>query len=106
MKKIIENIYSKAFPLVPKLKRELSDVKAKLRMAEITISEKNHIISCEQQERSSLEKRLYRARKMNERQLDQIDRLQKEKRDNERRISKARQALFGILDQPKITGGP
>ena len=35
-----------------------------------------------------------------------INQLVEGKREDERRIAKARQALFGILDQPKITGGP
>lgn len=53
-----------------------------------------------------LEAQLERAEKMNVRQFDQINRLNEGKKENERRIAKARQALFGILDQPKIVGGP
>ncbi len=53
-----------------------------------------------------LEAQLRRSSEMNERQFDQINRLVEGKKDSERRIAKARQALFGVLDQPKIVGGP
>lgn len=53
-----------------------------------------------------LEAQLKRSEEMNERQFDQINRLIEDKKDSDRRIAKARQALFGLLDQPKIVGGP
>jgi len=68
-----------------------------------SLSEENDLL---QARIEFLEGQLRRSGEMNERQFDQINRLQEGKRDSERRISKARQALFGILDEPKINGGP
>ncbi len=76
--KIIENTCGKVCPVVKNLKDQIAVLEAKLERAE----------------------------KMNVRQFDQINRLTEGKEEGDRRIAKARQALFGILDQPKIVGGP
>ncbi len=56
------------------------------------VAELRHEIACLKQENHSHVKRLERNREYT--------------RDLERRLSKVRQAAFGDLGEPKITGGP
>ena len=56
------------------------------------IAEKNHEIASLRQELESYKKRELRNREYT--------------REIERRLAKVRQAAFGLLEEPKITGGP
>ena len=56
------------------------------------VAEKDHEIACLRQELESYKKREVRNREYT--------------REIERRLAKVRQAAFGLLEEPKITGGP
>lgn len=90
MRKLL--VCQKVCPVVKALRDENEALKARLSLAE--------------DELELDEKLLERARDGIERREVRINQLIEGKREDERRIAKARQALFGVLDEPRITGGP
>ena len=90
MKKLL--ICEKVCPIVKALREENEALKAKLSLCEDSLELTNRLLD--------------RAYDNVQRREVRINQLIEGKRDDERRIAKARQALFGVLDEPKITGGP
>ena len=90
MKKLL--ICKNVCPIVKALRKENEVLKAKLSLAEDSLELKSSLLG---KAYDSVERREVR-----------INQLIEGKREDERRIAKAKQALFGVLDAPKITGGP
>ena len=86
------SICEKLFPSVKALREENEVLKAQLSLAEDALELNGRLLDGAY---DSVQRRDAR-----------INQLLQGKRDDERRIAKARQALFGVLDEPKITGGP
>ena len=90
MKKLL--ICKKVCPVVKALRDENEALKAKLSLAEDALELNGRLLD--------------KAYDGVQRREVRITQLIEGKREDERRIAKARQALFGILCAPKITGGP
>jgi hypothetical protein len=90
MKKLL--ICKNVCPVVKALRDENEALKARLSFAEDALELNGRLLD---RAYDSVQKREVR-----------INQLIQSKREDERRIAKARQALFGVLDQPKIVGGP
>lgn len=90
MKKLL--ICKNVCPIVKALRDENEALKAQLSLAEDALELNGRLL---EKAYDSVQRREVR-----------INQLIEGKREDERRIAKARQALFGVLDEPKITGGP
>jgi hypothetical protein len=90
MKKLL--ICQKVCPIVKALRDENEALKTQLSLAEDALELNGRLLD--------------RAYDSVQRREVRINQLIEGKRDDERRIAKARQALFGVLDEPRITGGP
>lgn len=90
MKKLL--ICKNVCPIVKALRDENEALKAQLSLAEDALELNGKLLD--------------RAYESVQKREERINQLIEGKREDERRIAKARQALFGVLDQPKIIGGP
>ena len=90
MKKLL--ICKNVCPIVKALRDENEALKAQLSLAEDALELNGRLL---EKAYDSVQRREVR-----------LNQLIEGKREDERRIAKARQALFGVLDEPKITGGP
>ena len=90
MKKLL--ICKNVCPIVKALRDENEALKAQLSLAEDALELNGRLLE--------------KAYDSAQRREVRINQLIEGKREDERRIAKARQALFGVLDEPKITGGP
>ena len=79
-------------PIVKELRKENEILKAEVSLCHDRLELTTHLLD--------------KAYENVERRDVRINQLIEGKREDERRIAKARQALFGVLDEPKITGGP
>jgi len=112
MKKLINKTCGKFCPVVSDLRKELEDAKAKLATASMIISEKEHVIACEQQERSSLKNQLRRANRLKSVAEEMLGHVTRQHDESIGVISKLQSHLNVFQASrlgnsgPKISGGP